>query len=310
MEQKLYSTILKEHPRRIEFKFLFRHVAGDMAIWLAMAALSPIAWWGKLVSVLLFAVFTFRAFSMMHECVHYAVVAKRRPNDWLGEAYGIFCLLPFQSWRRLHMEHHFWTGNVERDPSMKILAQFRLAEFWVSPVVAYCWRRWVPLLGFLQHRVFWQATLGRREYVFMAGAFVYIVGGLWLLGPFVLGGGALLYLFMVEVINFPHHLGLRQFDGEARFASHQQDRFSRSCDYPVWAAQHIFLNFNLHTEHHLFPAHPWYQLKDLRKRLMETCPEANRSVGNEWIRLHRAREIKEVFAETFDSTERERKRAG
>src|SRR2546423_1704170 len=59
------------------------------------------------------AVFYFRSFSLMHEAVHGSITPRRRWNDWIGLVYGVFCFLPFEHWRDIHLLHHQWAGNVE-----------------------------------------------------------------------------------------------------------------------------------------------------------------------------------------------------
>ena len=41
----------------------------------------------------------------------------------------------------------------------------------------------------------------------------------------------------------------------------EQQATTRSCRYPGILSELLVLNFNLHTEHHLFPALPWFRLK-------------------------------------------------
>jgi omega-6 fatty acid desaturase (delta-12 desaturase) len=297
------SEILRRHPRRIELRRLAFHFAGDAVIWLSIAGLvrfaAPAA---ALVPVaLLFAAFSFRSFSFMHEAVHGSLAPRRALNDGLGELYGVFSFLPFMSWRRLHLDHHLWTGNVERDPSMRILLDFERGGRRVPGLVKWAWRSWVPVLGFMQHLVFWRATVTSREYFFLGGSLAYFGGALMLVGPLPLLAGFLAYLSLVEVVNFPHHLSLRQYQGDRRFTPAEQGAFVRSCLYHKWFAHFILLNFNLHTEHHLLPAHPWYQLDQIHAELAAQGGEYNFSNGNEWILSQRARPVEAVFAETFAS---------
>jgi acyl-lipid omega-6 desaturase (Delta-12 desaturase) len=297
-----HRSILKRHPRQLERRRAWEHLFIDCLLWataLVIIYSGLPAVFSIVAAAVLYASFVFRAFGMMHECVHCLAHRERWVNDAMGEIYGIFCFLPFSAWRRLHLDHHKWTGNVERDPSMKILLNFEHNGFTVSKIVATSWRRWIPLLGFMQHVVFWKGTKSRKEYLFLIGSLAYLGGITYLLGPTTVALGILIYLYLVEIVNFPHHLEMVQWGGAAKFPLHEQYQFTRSCVYPRWLAHYVFLNFNLHTEHHLFPGHPWYQLDALHRELSAIGARFNRSKGNAWILRNRRRPVDEVFAKTF-----------
>jgi fatty acid desaturase len=147
--------------------------------------------------------------------------------------------------------------------------------------------------------VFWKPALKKKNYAFVFGMVLYLAGAGFVLGPWAMAGGLLAYLYMVEVINFPHHLGVVQYGGERRFPVYDQLQFARSCVYPKWFAHNVLLNFNLHAEHHLLPSYPWYQLDEIHALLSENGHLPNASRGNEWILRQRRRPVEEVFAETF-----------
>lgn len=306
MDKAAFSLIVRQTPRLISSARLWSHMAKDIVIWgsiiyFVVGQQNPVGW---CAAAILYAAFVFRSFGMMHDCVHHAAHPNRKINDGLGELYGIFCFLPFGTWRDIHLEHHAWTGNVEKDPSMRILLQFERRGLRISKLVAMCWMYWIPLLGFMQHLVFWAPALRRRNYAFSVGVVAYLAATACLLGPALLVAGMILYLYMVEIINFPHHLGLRQHKGEARFAVYDQLQFARSCIYPKWFAHNVLLNFNLHAEHHLLPSYPWYQLDQLHEKLASSGLLKNVSHGNNWILEHRRRPIEVVFTETFKEEKR------
>ncbi len=290
--------ILQQHPRKIERRRIIGHLALDACLWtLAIAANSwnSAGLGASAIAGAVLAILTFRAFAMMHDCVHGAFSTKTIENRWVGEAFGILCFLPFSSWRELHLAHHRWTGNFESDPSMKLIFDFKRRGERVSPIVRWAWRGWIPLLGFLQHLVFWRATISKRELLFVFGAVMYSGVLLLIFQPATLLAGALTYLWAVEIINFPHHLGLRQYGEDSHFNVVDQDRFVRSSIYPRWFARLVLLNFNLHTEHHAFPAHPWYQLESIHQQLVLSGETFNFESGNQWILKNRRRPIEEIF---------------
>ncbi len=73
----------------------------------------PTLWTVPLTSVAIYANFT-----AMHEAAHRAVSAKHR---WLNEALGHVTAMvvfqsPFKAFRYIHLEHHKYTNDPEKDP--------------------------------------------------------------------------------------------------------------------------------------------------------------------------------------------------
>ena len=307
MKNPAHRQILQKVPRQIQNWITIRHLGVDLLLWAALLGgrqVSADGWMGALLAVL-FCAFCFRSFGMMHECVHSAAASSRDWNDALGNFYGIFCFLPFRSWQDVHLNHHIWTGNVEKDPSTRLLYLYKKNGFKISDHVATAWKLWIPLLAFLQHIVFWRATRSKSEGIFVAASVMFLFASSYVLGPGVVLGGLITYLYTVEIINFPHHLGLEQFEGDARFSAQDQARFTRSCVYPRWFARHVLLNFNLHTEHHLFPAHPWYALERLRVEMQQQNMIENNGGALEWILENRSRPLSEVFAKSFPNQQKD-----
>lgn len=296
-----YLKIAAENPRRIKSVRFLIHLLMDVSFWVSMIILFHHApgWISLGTNALIFAAFTFRAFGLMHDCVHDAVWERRKLNRVTGVIWGLFCFLPFSSWRKLHLDHHRWTGNVEKDPSMKLLVEFRDRGGRPRDSLSWYWHSWFPGLAFEQHLVFWRETIGKRQLAFVPALMAYLVAAAQLIGPAALGLGLVCYLFMVEIINFPHHLGLRQYDDKSQFKPFEQTRFTRSCIYPRWFANIFLCNFNLHNEHHLFPAHPWYQLDQIHFAVARLDINLNESTGNKWIVEHRGQSLEQVFGQTF-----------
>lgn len=165
---------------------------------------------------------------------------------------------------------------------------------------SWSWRHWIPTFAFLQHVLFWKAVRGKDVLSVVASlCFLAAVG--YSFGPAATVTGVAIYLYMVEIINFPHHLQLEQHEGDARFPTYEQAQFARSCIYPKWFSRNVLLNFNLHTEHHLFPAHPWYQLESLHEEIKASGLLINVCEGNEWIMNNRSKPIETVLLESFRS---------
>jgi fatty acid desaturase len=271
--------------------------------------------WSYALSQVLLACLYFRAFGAMHEAVHGSLSKKRLLNEWLGVVYGGICLLPYTTWRTVHLDHHAWAGNIEKDPVMRIVREFPGKPEFRKKLDTCLWRSWIPYMAFLQEVVFWSASvkliLGKKT---MAGMYMGLLasiaapllmfasllvagralGGVWMLLPSIVA-----YLVLVEVVNFPHHLSLPRVAGDGKLSLWEQYKISRTCVYSSWFSRFVLLNFNYHAEHHMFPNLPWYELAGAHKKIKEVSPEGYQMCqGHEWIRLNRQKDLKEVLAPT------------
>ncbi|MES2768530.1 MAG: fatty acid desaturase [Bdellovibrionota bacterium] len=258
---------------------------------------------------LLWPVLFFRFFALMHEAVHSSVVKKIKLNNFVGYLAGGFCFLPYYPWKKMHLQHHYWAGNVEKDPVMKLIKDHDPNNKLKNNFIGFAWKSWIPLLSILQHTVFWIAGLAFVKEAKTSGAKLswflsYLVPfvtyyGFYKMGLFTfsnVGPGILMYLIMVEVINFPHHLELPQNRGDETLPVWEQHLISRSCSYPRWFSRWVLNNFNLHTEHHIFPKAPWYKLDQIQSEVrMALMNKYNHSNNNEWILKNRRKNLEQLL---------------
>jgi omega-6 fatty acid desaturase (delta-12 desaturase) len=241
--------------------------AGIAGIWIC-AAQSPL----RFLSIPLLSVLMFRSFALMHEAVHGVASRTRFTNEAVGVVSGALCLLAYEPWKAAHLEHHLWSGNIDRDP---VMAMVKVFPRWPGPLratLSFGWRIWLPILSVLQHSVFFALSasyFARRPKTLLSGASVLAApllwGALFFLLPASISGGVVLpaialYLLGTEIINAPHHLGLPQYGGDTKLPLWEQFRIARTCVYPRWLARFVVLNFNYHAEHHMFPDLAWYEL--------------------------------------------------
>ncbi len=231
----------------------------------------------------LLALFYFHNFAILHEAGHGNIAERNGVNVILGHYASLFCFLPFYPWRYIHNEHHTWTGNPEKDPTMKQILRMKTKKR-VPPAVKFTWRSWVPLGALLQHVVLWsypitawrKGNMKRRTFQHMLASVALLATGYiclaifapWWLKVSQLWPSLVIYLVGVELVNFPHHLDMPTVDpnsSKQRLYVWEQQATTRSCRYPGILSELLVLNFNLHTEHHLFPALPWFRLKQARE---------------------------------------------
>lgn len=314
MDKEAYLAIKRDLDFTKSKRFIFKHVGLDIfALVTIVVYRSYVAdFLSAVLTALVIGAFMFRSFSMMHEAVHGTLSENTKANNALGWIYGVFCALPFRAWRQVHLDHHLWTGNLDRDPSMKLVRDHRDG---VSPTTSMqnrLWRAWLPYLAWRQQVVFWQKSIqqtwqsqNRWAFAKVVSQAVIIVGALVsaaiTLGLWPTVGGVFLYLLLVELVNFPHHLELPQRHGSFRVAASDQYRFARTCLYPKWFSKYVLLNFNYHIEHHLYPNLPCDQLAKAHGMVRPTLgPHYSLSEGNQWIRTSRKQDLSTIMDLSID----------
>ena len=268
---------------------------------------------GFLISQLALAVFYFQMFALLHEAGHGTAGRSRATNEILGHCVSVFCFLPFYPWKYIHTEHHTWTGNIERDPTLGLIRRFRAEHVFLNRLVNLLWLLWLPFAGLGQHAVFWaypfriladgtEAKKRKRRCLFSLAVCVCGVPfWLWLLASWVpisqIFVSIFFYLILVELINFPHHLDTELFgfeDQDRRLPVWEQGETTRSCYYPFPTSEVCFLNFNFHVEHHIFPNAPWWYLRKLRLRLKQHLEAYRECHALSWSVQNRRRPLVDV----------------
>ncbi|MBK9324424.1 MAG: fatty acid desaturase [Bdellovibrionaceae bacterium] len=255
------------------------------------------------------SVFMFRSFGVMHEAVHNAVSKNKFINDAVGIVSGAAGLFPYETWRKSHLSHHHWSGNVEKDSVMGLVLAVPKMSLQSQRFLSRIWKTWFPILAILQHVVFWQISLkiyrqnvGSIKVLMSLVAPILFWGTLLLMAPLefslgVLGPALFLFFVAIEVVNLPHHLQLPQFRGEEKFPAWQQYLTVRSCAYPKWIARFVVLNFNYHIEHHMFPDVPWYHLDKLHGPVRQALGDSyNTDPYFRWILENKPKDIVAVLA--------------
>jgi fatty acid desaturase len=310
MDRAIYIKIRNGLDLEKKFFSLAIYILQDIAL----IAITAGIWNGLQASVLRFLVipilFTiiFRGFGIMHEAVHGAVSKNRVINDAMGLLGGGLCLLPFYPWKNSHLQHHLWSGNVEKDPVMAFLKWYPNLPSGMQNFMSVLWQLWLPILGITQHFVFWRLSFAYLLKAPSKKALISLVLPLLLWGAAVslvsreFTYGALIpalfiYFFAIEVVNLPHHLRLPQFRGDEKFPAWEQYQTARSCIYPKWLARFVVLNFNFHTEHHMFPDVPWYHLDKLQDPVGKALKENyNTDLYFGWFLENKKRTIHEVIS--------------
>jgi acyl-lipid omega-6 desaturase (Delta-12 desaturase) len=229
----------------------------------------------------------FRWFVILHECGHKTLFTRRWLNTLVGHLASVLCLIPYFAWRNVHLLHHRWVGVIDKDPTQKDLLRLQAAGNIQNRLFWLVWKLWLPIpFAKFLFSVFWGYPLACRASGDTRNARLGIVSCvacavphlaiLVVVGPRTWATCFLpmlvCFYFLIENMNLPQHSELFPYLSETHpdpipFA--QQDVITRSTHLPNWLSIILALNFNRHTEHHLFPGAPWHALNRVRARLLD-----------------------------------------
>ena len=258
-------------------------VFSAIAVGLHLTATWGWAYW--LALELLGGLSLFRWFVILHECGHHTLFRAPAANTAVGHLASVFCLIPYHPWRNVHLLHHRWVGVVDKDPTQRDLLKLQQAPPLQNALFRVIWKLWLPI-PFIQFlfKVFWGYPLERyragdpqKARKGLLSVSVCVGGQAAVVGALGFSAWATYFLPMlvvfyvvIENMNLPQHSELFPYLSDTHprpVPLAEQDAITRSTHLPDWLGVVLALNFNRHTEHHLFPAAPWYSLNRVRRRL-------------------------------------------
>lgn len=276
--------------------FDFALVAVGVSVVRSSALSSPWYWLWQLLLPLAY----FHSFALLHDAGHRSISRCARTNSTVGHLASPLCFMPFYPWKLIHEQHHRWTGNIDRDPTLAAVKRMRRIGR-VPLVACAAFRLWIPLSALAQHVVLWSyplrairdQRLERRDLyrclfsiAWLALVYAVVIEVIGWHGVARLAPSIVAYLLLVELVNLPHHLGMAMFHDDPpgrRLAPRDQHQVTRSCRYPAPIAVGLALNFNHHIEHHAIPTLPWYRLSAARRGLAPLLEgQATEEVGIGW----------------------------
>lgn len=236
-------------------------------------SLSPswIAWGiGQVVLVISF----WRWFGILHTAVHSACFKSPKMNTFIGHLASVFCFLPYESWKKSHLEHHRWTGWRQRDPSLSLPSPEEISPAF-KKVLDICWKFHIPVFSviFTLSKFFSdkkdtdevsETSLKNKIVLPLAHLIFLVVLGSAYFKVFLIP--FLSYLLMSDVVTLSQHniLDSGKLTGEPRaIPLWEHPHHTRTLKYPRWVSRHVFLYFDKHTLHHLLPHVPHYHIESL-----------------------------------------------
>jgi fatty acid desaturase len=293
MLKKTYYTIRKQLAA--EGKFQINNTYGALTV-LAEAAcfIVGLVWliqvphfsWAYWLLQLFLGLSIFRCFVILHECGHNTLFQQRSLNTGIGYLLSCLCFHPYTCWQEIHQDHHRWVGVVDKDPTEIHWLKLKDSKL-LQNLFRLLWRTWLPI-GFIKYmvEVFWFYPIQKfkqRQYAkAWRGLFsiaVIVLSHLALIlglgvSEYLVLFAPMIFVFFVWIENMilPFHSGLFPYlfaDHPQPIAYSEQDSITRTIEMVPILAVLFAYNFNLHTEHHLFPYAPWYQLPSIKQKIQD-----------------------------------------
>jgi fatty acid desaturase len=235
-----------------------------LATWALIRFAHP-AVWIPLAVVQGFTVFNFTV--LLHEVVHHAVFAGRRPllERLVGYAYAIPSGISASQFTRWHLDHHAELGSPEDDPKRRHLSP-KINARWLK--LLYCTPALFPIYFRAARREtanYGEAlrrTIARERRVSIAAHLLTLASLAWLFGW---GAAARAYIVPVFVV-FPIAFTLNRLGQHYSIDPRDPAGWS-TLMRGHWFWDVAFLNSNYHLEHHYFPGVPFYRLPDVQRAL-------------------------------------------
>jgi fatty acid desaturase len=218
---------------------------------------------------------------LMHEGIHYLLVRSRRVNRMVALCCGTVVLLSATAYRTLHLRHHAFEHTEDDPDNIETAAPRRvplvLVYYGLLLVGTYCYFPHVAIGG-------WRAARTSRERYTIVCEYLLMVGALaagWWLAP-----DRMLRLWLLPMLVAAQLTNLRGLAEHGLTTGGSPFTATRSVRTSRWIA--FFLcNLNLHLEHHLFPAVPWYNLPRVHALLRPAYRAAGASVYDGYGRFFR-----------------------
>ena len=258
--KELGDDLLRVRPFRIGISILAPFATAGLYFWFAFHGF----WIPALFSIVYLSFCTYA--SVSHDLVHRTLGLSRLPNDLLLSTIEVLCLRSGSAYRKTHLYHHRvfpQKDDIEASIAydslsrMLLLSPFHQLRLWIWSYRTATRRGKATLLleaSLVGSYVVFSLAMLQRTPVFFAYA-VLVTGGSW--------------FYPLATVYLPHDP-----KGTNKVT---QTRMFRSRCLDVLSLGHLY-----HLEHHLYPAIPHHNWRELARRLdpylsrMEVKPAAFR----------------------------------
>lgn len=220
----------------------YGHISGVLPLWMA---------------ILFNCIAAYFAFTVAHDATHSAVSTNRKLNDWLGRistmllepapAFGVF--------RFVHMQHHKFTNDPERDPD----SYAGRGPAWLLPI------KWATVdLAYFKYYLN-PLVFNKRPKKERVEFYVGTLIGLTIVSAAIYGGWLTYYLLLhfvpTRIIKVFLTLSFDFLPHYPHQVKAQEDPFQSTSNRVgfEWLMTPLFLYQNYHLVHHLYPTAPFYR---------------------------------------------------
>lgn len=278
-KKELYQ-LAKKYPvnELLSYGILFLElIVSTIAIWLSFSSI----WFIWLIGQIILGFVMLQWFFIMHDLAHRSMIHHRQMSAFFGHLASLFCLIPYHSWKKVHHEHHKWTGWQENDPTVPDFGIEDLSPFLIR-VIDFCWKYWIPVFAVsytlsIFYNIKKLYSLYPNEKIAITSSILFIAvcyaALIWFIGLAIFikifALAFLIFLFISDPLLLSQHAHLDGIEHDTQSIRPiqfiHQDLYSRTVEYPKWIEKYIFLNFPKHGAHHQFPFVPMYHLDKLPK---------------------------------------------
>jgi beta-carotene hydroxylase len=254
-------TIARRHMGFVAWPTVIM-TASALAAAAASSAAALMGWWPYWAAMLFNAYMFLMLFMGVHEALHRGISGDDKRYLWLNDLVGWVCgmvtLIPYRGYDVMHMVHHRYTNDPDRDPDYwcKSNSPILLVARFFTLTPHYVWK--MTDLGFHKQpgtrRKFWISAAHHSTAwgLFIAGfwgGWAYQVFMLWL-APTILN-----VAFIAVIFNWLPH---RPHNSQERYTDSSVFLLPR----PIHdLATRLDMFQTYHLMHHLFPRMPFYRLQ-------------------------------------------------
>ena len=268
LPRRLREAVPNETLRRLHARSGWRHalvalrqiLLGGACLW-GMATFAQPWIWLPLAALQGTIILSF--IILLHEIVHHAVFARRRPlaSRLLGLLYAAPSGIAPSQFTRWHLDHHLRLGSATEDPKRAHLSPKRNARWYkalyLTPALIAIYAK-----ASATEAATYSAELRRRIVLERLANALLHAGLVALLWQFF-GGAAVLRAYVVPLFFcFPPAFMLNRLGQHYWIDPTDPGKWSTRVD-GNWLVRQLFLSSNHHIEHHYFPAVPLYRLAEL-----------------------------------------------
>lgn len=210
-----------------------------------------------IAAISLNAIAAYLSFTPAHDAAHNAVSANRHLNDWVGRiATALQSPVPFfRTFRYIHMQHHRFTNEHDRDPDKYVASGPR----WLLPL------RWASLDFAYFHFYFRRGNFLQRPESERRELFLALLFSALIITATALAGAMEYYLLLFLIpqritavflaISFDY---LPHYPHTAKGKEHSFQSTSNRVGFE-WLLTPVLVYQNYHLVHHLYPTVPFYR---------------------------------------------------